>query len=115
MFNGYKLFCLELKSTKGTSFTFSLEDNDHMIKKTQIESLIEVSKYKNTVQGFIFNFRKYEETYYLDISGFNDFLKETDKKSINLEDVKKHGGVLIPQKKKRVRYLYDLSYILKDG
>lgn len=107
------LYAIELKSTSGTSFSFSIENNNKMIKEFQILSLRNMSTY-GIIAGFIFNFRKSEHTYWLDIFGFDKFLCSTEKKSINEKDVVLCGGVLIPQVKKRIRYTYDLLSVLEN-
>lgn len=111
MFKTPILIACELKQTKGTSISFSLEDNNKMIKKTQIESLLDVSKYENVFGGFLFNFRSKEQTFWIDINDFKDFYENTEKKQINIKDIEEHNGVLVPQKKKRTRYTYDIQFL----
>lgn len=108
-------FALELKSNGGTSFSFSRNDKLEKgkdIKRSQISSLIEADDYCGTVAGLILNFRKYEETYFVRISDFYRFQNETEKKSINREDVLKLNPILIPQTLKKVKYDFDMSSIL---
>lgn len=105
-------FTLELKSCGGNSVTFSLVDDKKSIKKSQIKNLLESSIY-GIISGFLFNFRKFEETYFLEISKFMEFANNTEKKSISRDDVVKYGGVIIPQKIKKVKYLYDIETLLK--
>ena len=104
-------FALELKSTKTKSLSFSTNDNKSQIKKCQIDGLTRASEFKGTIAGFLFNFREQSETYFLNIKDFNVFVDSTDKKSINVSDVSKYGGIIIPQKLKVVKYTYDLSII----
>lgn len=116
------LFCLELKSTAYDSFSIqkSEKEPDKMIKWHQIQELTKASLYKGIHAGFVFNFRNEkdqsceEETYYLPIKNFCDFLVENQKKSINKKEVQKYGGIKIEQKKKRVLYAYNISKMLKD-
>ena len=108
-------FALELKSNGGTSFSFSRNDKlekSKDIKDSQIMSLVEAERYHGTVAGLILNFRKYEETYFVRISDFYRFRNETEKKSINREDVLKLNPILIPQTLKKVRYDFDISSLL---
>lgn len=110
-------YALELKSNGGTSFSFSRNDKTEKskdIKNSQIQSLTEASKYKGIVSGFILNFRKYEETYFLEIDKFIKFISETEKKSINRDDVLSLTPIMIPQKIKKVKFNYDLSVIFKE-
>lgn len=63
------LFTIEMKSTKGKSFSFS----ESIIKQHQIDSLLEASKFDGVISGFLFNFRiEGNPTYFVDI---NDFIK----------------------------------------
>lgn len=109
-----KTFALELKSCGGSSVTFSLDDDTKSIKSSQIKNLLKTNFY-GIFSGFLFNFRKFEETYFLDISYFMKFAKNTNKKSISRNDVVEHKGLLIPQKIKKVKYTYDISVLLKEG
>ena len=61
--------------------------------------------------GFIINFRDLEETYYLTVEEVISYMKNADRKSIPVEYCRENG-VQIPQKKKRTRYSYDMSYFL---
>lgn len=107
-----KVFTLELKSCGGTSIAFSLEDDKKSIKASQIKNL-KISDSYGIISGFLLNFRKFEETYFLGIKDFLEFATATEKKSINISDVKEHNGVIIPQKIKKVRYLYDIETLLQ--
>ena len=75
-------------------------------------SLVEAERYHGTGAGLILNFRKYEETYFVRISDFYRFRDETEKKSINREDVLSLNPILIPQTLKKVRYDFDISSLL---
>lgn len=102
---------MELKSTKSKSIPFSTTDNKKSIKKCQIVGLTRASKYKGVIAGFVLNFRELEKTYFLNIVDFNRFTSSTEKKSINEKDVIEYGGVLIPQRLKKVKYVYDTNII----
>lgn len=117
-------YALELKSTKSNAFSFNIWDKKDsnyvktaMIKKHQIEGLTKAIQYKGVISGFVFNFRNEDstkqETYFLSINDFNDFIKDTNKKSINKLDVKKYKGTLIEQEIKKVKYNYNISKWLK--
>jgi len=104
-------FALELKSTKEKSISFSTDDNKKQIKKCKIEGLSRARSYKGVIAGLVFNFREQELTYFLDIDNFNKFIESTTKKSINIKDVIDFGGILIPQRRKKVKYVYDTNTI----
>lgn len=108
------LIALELKSVNGTSLSFSLEDNKKVIKKCQIDGLKELVKFQGIFGGFLINFRKTEKTYYISINDFERFVNSTSKKSINEKDILKFNGVIIPQRKKKVRYVYDINFLMNE-
>lgn len=107
------LFFLELKSSGGTSISFSEESDKKEIKASQIKSLTRASTYGINA-GFLLNFRKYEKTFYLSIQDFLGFVKETEKKSINLDDVENSGGILIPQTRKKVKFWYGINTLFES-
>ena len=115
LFDGEYLYTFELKSTEGTSFSFQKEGDttSKMIKYHQIEGLLNSSNYKNIHSGFVFDFRK-SETYFLPISKFVNFMKNTNKVSINEKDIIENGGIKIQKKKKIKNYTYDIDLLLKE-
>lgn len=110
------LYFLELKTTLN-SLTYWRQDfetdkkGNFQIKKNQIEGLDKFSKYKNTVCGFVINFRATDNnnTYFVYIEEFLNYTNNLDKKSINEKDVQQMNPVVIDSKKKRTRYSYDFS------
>ena len=106
------LFCLELKSNKSKSISiqFNKREKGKDIKLHQIEGLTKASQNKGVRSGFILNYRNTNNTYFLDINDFNEFLATSNKKSINENDVSKKG-VLIPQELVRVKYYYDFNRV----
>lgn len=112
------LFLVECKSTKYKNLSFDREDGDNkMIKLHQIKSLTENNQYDNIESIFLFNFRQEdalgnildENTYIMSINDFNDFYCETEKSSINKEDIVAHNGVMISQKMKRKFFTYEIK------
>lgn len=109
MFDGFSMYCLELKSTKGTSFSF--KGSSPMIKEHQIKELTLASSYRNIIAGFIFNFRKENDNkaYFLHINNFNNFIELTSKSSINEKDIIEYGAIEIKSILKRTKYKYDIE------
>jgi len=102
-----RLYCLELKSTLFSAISHA--GSNPIIKEHQVQELIKAAGY-GAIAGFILNFRKTEHTYFLPIAQF-EFLRQTlKKKSINEKDLQDYA-VLIPQRKLRVNYRYDLSVL----
>lgn len=113
LFDGKKriLYTLELKSTKGNSFSFedihcAEEQPTRMIHKHQINGLQEFSKIDYVVAGFLFNFRDEvngsEKMYFQEIWDFYDMIEDLDKHSFNEKDLLKYSPIPIEGKKKRV-------------
>lgn len=109
------LFPMELKSTnkKSLSIQRTKEEKSKEIKYHQIDSLSTVNTYNGIYAGLVLDFRN-ENTYWISIESFNNFLLENDKKSINIEDVKKYNGILINKSKIRVNYKYNIERLLFD-
>lgn len=106
--NTRTLYCLELKSTKGTSLPLSL------IRENQIRELTDASKY-NLVAGFIINFRnKNNDTYFIEICDFNNMIREINKKSFNIKDLEKYNAIYINSKLKKVNYSYDVKEFVEN-
>lgn len=102
------LYAFELKSNNGTSLSF--DGKTPRIKRQQIEELLKVEK-SGAVAGIIINFRKYEKTFFIWAHVFWDFMNYVSKKSISYSDAKKIG-ILVPQRKLKVHYCFDLDSIL---
>lgn len=115
------MYCLELKSTKGGSFSYwrkDFEDKEKtqsfMIKKNQILGLEKASKHR-IVCGFLLNFRETtNHTYFIMIDEFIDYTSTLNKKSINESDVLNMNPILVNQTLKKVNYKYDVSKFLID-
>ena len=113
------LFVLELKTAAGAmSFWGKDSENDTLkhtynIKRNQIKALQEASNYRGVIAGFVLNFRNENLTYFLEISKFLELTDTIDKKSINQIDVSL-CGILIPQKKLKVHYKYDVAHLIDE-
>lgn len=112
------LFPIEAKSTKYKSFTYDdpygMEKESKMVKRHQILSLKDFSKYNGVFPMFLFNFReigdnKEQYTYAQHIDDFMRMIDEIDKNSFNIIDVIKCGGVRVHGVKKRTRYKWQIE------
>ena len=110
------LFPLELKSGKGTSFSFqkNKKESGKNIKLNQIDGLTKASLTQGIHAGFVFNFSERDRTYWMNIVDFNRFYQTTTKKSINENDMLEFGCVLISQELKKVKFNYDIEKMLTD-
>lgn len=112
LFSNPNLFTLELKSTKGTAFSF--KGKTPMIKKNQVEGLTHASEFENVIAGFIFNMREpTNRTYFLDIKSFNKFVESTEKSSINEKDILSAGAIEIKSRLKKVKYSYYINEFIE--
>ena len=116
--NGH-LLPLELKSTKSKSLSIqrSKDEPTKEIKYHQVMALSNANEFDGVVSGFIFDFRN-NGTYWMYIEDFLNFLENSSKKSINIEDIKSYNGFEIQRKKMITNYKYDirdmLVHILKE-
>ena len=102
-----RLFILELKSHKGVSIPLNA------IKDHQIDYLNSRAKYHGVICGLIVNFSDLEETFFIEISVFNEFIKDYSRKSIPV-DYFREAGVLIKFYKKVSNYKYDVYGMMND-
>lgn len=106
---------LELKTFGGScSFERNKEDKG-IIHYYQVESLKKFSIYKNVCSGFILDFRKTGNTYFLMIDEWDGLINSLSKKSFNENDLLKYcNPILINKKKLKVNYRYDINSFLND-
>jgi recombination protein U len=105
LFDG-EIFCmLELKSHLGKSIP------KDKIKESQIKALAKQQSKEHTFPGVIFNFRELEETYIVHIKYVEEFYYSKERASFPVDWCREHG-IKIPQKKKKVRYTYDIVSML---
>ena len=98
-------YLIECKSIKGKSLPFA------KIRDKQLEAMLKAVRFPGVYCGFIINFRELEETYWIPAVFVDQYIKNEKRKSIPVDFCKRYG-VLVPQRKKRVRYQYDLSVII---
>lgn len=117
IFDGYKnmFIALECKTFQGScSFERTKEDKG-IIHHYQIKSLNDLSQYYRVVSGFLLDFRKSGNTYFLHISDMNRLLDVLDKKSFNEKDILNIcSPILLEKKKLRVNYRYDIGKLLSQ-
>ena len=113
MFNGEYLFCIELKTVAGNSISFEREKNDKgVIHYYQIDSLKNFSQYKNVISGLIIDFRKTENTYFVNIKDWDKLIGD----SFNESDLIKFRSLIYINKKKlKVNYRYDVDNFIKNA
>lgn len=137
--NNREMLCLELKSTNQSSISMVKKDtslkylfyckkkdkenikiykkqlNQKSIKFHQIMNLYKAYS-KGCSSYFIFNFEN-RETYALHIIDFLHFWNNTNKSSININDIVRHNGISISKtnkNKSKIHYIYDVSVLFNN-
>ena len=108
LFKDGQLVLVEVKSFLGKSMSFSNIKSTVDEQQTFLYNLRLEAKKKNVKAYMILNFRDLSETYAIDIHNFDEFYKITNKKSINIDEVRQLGKQLF-QQKKRTNYRYEIS------
>jgi len=100
------LYLWELKSHKGKSIPLS------SIREQQLKKLTEIDK-EGVSAGFIFNFRDFGETYWVEAMKVLVLRGKEERKSISVEWCRIEG-IRIEQSLKRSRYYYDIPRLIKE-
>lgn len=116
MYNGYNLFCLELKTVSGKSISFERTKKDKgEIHYHQIEYLKRCIQYSNIISGLIIDFRGTDNTWFLHIKEWDMLINSITKKSFNESDLLSYSHpLLISKKKLQVNYRYDVDKFIQD-
>lgn len=112
------LYALELKTTAGKSISFERsKDDSGKIHCHQIQGLNIWNSFDGVCAGLIIEFRAFERTIFLRINEFNKLSDMVAKKSFSLEDLETYNirYLVIPQKKARTRFSYDIDWFLKNN
>lgn len=109
------LYALEAKTVAGKSISFERsKDDSGVIHIHQINGLNSWNKYDGIICGFLIEFRELETTIFLEIDSMNRVMTLLPKKSFTIKDLEENNipFFVIPQRKKRTRYTYDLDNFL---
>lgn len=110
MYDGYMLFTLELKSFMGSCSFGRTKDDQGIVHYHQIQSLKKFAQYNNVCSGLILDFRKTDNTYFLDINEWDTLTNSITKKSFNESDMFQFcNPILIKKEKLKVNYRYDIQ------
>lgn len=107
LFDGNRLYLLELKSTKGKSLPFT------NIRENQIKELSRASTYKNIIAGIVIEFNELDRAFFIDIRNVIEFTKTSDRKSIPL-DYLEIEGIEIEVTKKRTNCSFNIRKLLSE-
>lgn len=116
-YTGKEFYALELKSVKGKFISYETDENSptRIIHLHQIKGLKKLNSFSNIRAGFIINFRDYEKTFFVPIADFISMTKNSEKSSINIDDIEKRKCIQIKQTLKRTHYSYDIESFLKEA
>lgn len=107
LFDGTKLYLLELKSTKGKSLPFG------NIRENQLKELSLATYYQNIVSGLVIEFSDLDRCFFMNISDITDFMRIGSRKSIPI-DYCADKGIEIEIKKKRVNNSFNIKKLLEE-
>jgi len=107
MFDGEKLYLLELKSHKGKSIPFSA------IRQNQLDELSKASTYKNIIAGFVIHFADVGTTYFCKADDVLYFIKHEERRSIPISWCEQ-WGTKIDGKLKKINYLWDIKSFVEQ-
>lgn len=107
MFDGQRLYLLELKNHKGKSIPLTC------IRENQLRELALKSVFRNVVPCIIINFEDLEECYCLFIEYIMEFIRKADRKSIPIEYCRENG-IKIDMVILKTNYKYNVGKFLKD-
>lgn len=108
-FIGYhypNMYCLECKSIEGNTLNFKSD-----IRPNQWEGLLELSKCKHLVAGFLVWFVDHDLTVFVSIEEMQK-LKDDGQKSLNVNKLPKH--FVIDSTKKRTFFEYDFTRFFEE-
>jgi len=108
LFRKGKMYCLELKSVAKGAISYSGANPN--IKENQINELTKAYRY-GCISGMVVNFRNTGNTYYVPIETLTFMMLNSNKKSMNEKDVE-YYGTMIPHRKLKVNYRYDLTVLV---
>ena len=114
IYNGSRLWTLELKTVADTSISFERNmDEKGDIHYYQIENLKNFARYKNVISGLIIDFRGSGHTYFLNINEWDHLINSINKKSFSENNLLElTHPMLINKKKLKTNYRYDMDEFL---
>ena len=108
LFNGKKLFLLELKSHKGKSLPLSC------VRPNQLSELYKASSYQNVISGIMIHFSDLDEIYFIEINKYIEYIKNNqEKKSIPILYLKENG-IFIECEKKEINIRLNLDKFINN-
>ena len=107
LYNGSKLYLIELKSVKGKSLPFT------NIRKNQIEELSKAHEFYNIYAGLVIEFSDLDRAFFIDIKTVEEFINKGDRKSLPVDYVATNG-IEIGVSKKKVNSVFNIDKMLLE-
>ncbi len=107
LFDGNRLYLIELKSTKGKSIPFK------NFRENQLKELALAQYYKNIIAGIVIEFSELDRAFFMYISDITDFMRIGSRKSIPIEYCVEKG-IEIEITKKRVNNSFNVRKLLNE-
>lgn len=107
IFDGERLFLLELKSVIGKSLPFG------NIKDHQLNELVEASCYRNVIAGFVIEFSSIDRCFFISARDMAYYMNNSGRKSVPLSYLESKG-LEIGIKKLRVNIRLDIEKFIKE-
>jgi penicillin-binding protein-related factor A (putative recombinase) len=109
-FTNSTLYLIECKCTNLSFLTIARDKKEKkMIKKHQIDSLWEDSRYDNVFGAFLIDFKTSNNTYLLSIDDFMEWYDSNDKKSISEKDILTLEPIAVQKELKRTKHRYNIQ------
>jgi recombination protein U len=107
LYNGSKLYLLELKSVKGKSLPFT------NIRTNQIEELSKAHEFYNIYAGLVIEFSELNRAFFIDIKTVEEFISKGDRKSLPIDYIATNG-IEIDVVKKKINSLFNIEKLLSE-
>lgn len=113
--NRNMFLALECKTFQGSCSIERTKEDKGIIHLYQVESLDKINSYYRAIAGFLLDFRKSSNTYFLSIDDYKILEQSITKKSFNEQDMLKHcSPILLKKRKLKVNYRYDMENLLVE-
>lgn len=111
--NRNMFLALECKTFQGSCSIERTKKDKGIIHIYQVESLDKINAYYRAIAGFLLDFRKSDNTYFLSIDDYKKLEQNIQKKSFNEQDMLKYcSPILLKKRKLKVNYRYDMENLL---
>lgn len=107
LFDGNRLYLLELKSVIGKSLPFV------NIKDHQLKELVEASRYKNIVAGFLIEFSTINRCFYLSARDMENYIGNSGRQSVPLSYLE-DKGLEIEVRKLKVNSRFNIDKFIEE-